>query len=70
MDYSSSQKRYDLKPQLLDIHVDRMIEAHKVAHTYLTNTELLRSGLLRFEKFMGAVGEIGVYWLAYNEAPS
>jgi len=53
-------KRYDLQPELLDIHVPRMIEAHRVAGSYMTPSELLNSGMIRIENFLGkaVAGEI------------
>lgn len=50
---SAKNKRYDKHPQLLDIHVDRMIEAHRLVSTYMRDTELLKSGFIKLEGFLG-----------------
>ena len=51
-------KDYVQNPHLLDIHVERLVEAHRVVGSYMKDTELLRSGLLRFEDFVGDPGLI------------
>jgi hypothetical protein len=48
------EKNYDLYPQLLDFHVQRMVEAHRRVLTYMQDTELLHGGMLRFEGFLGS----------------
>lgn len=48
------EKRYDLYPKLLDLHVLRMIEANRLAPTYINDTELMHSGMIRYDKFLGA----------------
>lgn len=41
-------------PQLLDIHVVRMLAAHGCAGAYLKDSDLLRSGLVFFNGFLGS----------------
>lgn len=48
------KKRYDVYPELLDIHVERMKTAHRVVNTYMKESELLESGLLGAVNFVGA----------------
>ncbi len=48
------EKRYDLYPQLLDLHVERLTEASRLAPTYINDTELLHTGIIRHEKFLGS----------------
>ena len=53
------EKRYDLRPDLLEIHVPRLVEAHRVVGTYMTNTDLLHCGTVAFYNFLGPIaGEI------------
>jgi hypothetical protein len=48
------EKNYLLYPQLLDFHVQRMVEAHRRVLTYMRETDLIHSGMLRFEGFLGS----------------
>jgi hypothetical protein len=47
-------KDFTAYPELLDIHVDRLVKANSLVHTYMKDSELLRSGLIRFDKFLGS----------------
>lgn len=55
MDYIKygKEKRYDRFPELLNVHVQRMIDAHERAASYLSNV-MLDSGIAKFENFLGA----------------
>lgn len=48
-----NEKRYDKHPDLLDIHVPRMIEAHRIVETYMVKTPVLDSGVVLFDRFLG-----------------
>lgn len=56
MNFSQFGKNKDFLayPQLLDIHVARMIAAHNCSDLYMKESELLRSGLALFDGFLGA----------------
>jgi hypothetical protein len=47
------EKQYSLYPHLLEIHVPRLKEAFRISSTYINPSELMESGLLRFDKFFG-----------------
>lgn len=49
----SKSKNYAIYPELLDLHVLRLKEANRLVSTYMKDSELLRSGLMRFENFLG-----------------
>lgn len=55
MDFAKygKEKRYNLFPELLDRHVERMQAAHERANQYLKKTALLHMGLVRYENFLG-----------------
>lgn len=49
----SKSKNYVLYPHLLDYHILRLTEANRLVGTYMQDTELLRTGLIKFENFVG-----------------
>ncbi len=57
-DIKIKEKRYNLFPELLKIHVQRLEAANSVVTSYLKDTELLRSGLVRFEGFLGDANKV------------
>lgn len=51
--YYSKEKDYSKHPELLDLHVKRLIAANAVVGSYMEDSDLLRSGLMRFDRFLG-----------------
>lgn len=53
--FSSLSKRKDFRkyPELLDIHVERLLAANEVVGKYMKDSELLKSGFIKAEKFSG-----------------
>src|SRR4029078_149256 len=49
----SKSKNYAIYPELLDYHTLRLQEANRIVLTYMKDSELLRSGMMRFENFLG-----------------
>lgn len=55
MDFAKlgKEKRYNLFPELLDLHILRMLEAHRRIDTYMKDSSLLHSGMLMFNNLLG-----------------
>lgn len=54
----SKRKDFHKYPELLDIHVERLIAANGHVGTYMKDSELLKSGLIKAEKFSGLANEV------------
>lgn len=52
-DALAKEKRYNLFPELLDLHVERLIRADRAARSYLQKTPLLSFGLIKIEQLLG-----------------
>lgn len=48
------EKGYDKHPHLLDLHVARMVEAHRIALIYMRDTPILDYGMVYLENVLGA----------------
>ncbi len=59
-DFRSMSKRKDFRkyPELLDVHVQRMVAANENVGAYMKDSELLKSGLIKLEKFSGLANEV------------
>ncbi len=62
-------KNYALYPELLDLHVLRLREANRIVNTYMKDSELLRSGLMRFENFLGQPALVAAIAQQISESP-
>jgi hypothetical protein len=47
------EKKYNIYPQLLDVHVPRLKEAFRISRTYINDSELMKSGLVKVSDFFG-----------------
>jgi hypothetical protein len=58
--FASLSKRKDFRkyPELLDIHVERLLAANENVGAYMKDSELLKSGFIKAEKFAGCAQEV------------
>ena len=58
--FAGHSKRKDFRkyPELLDIHVERMLAANEAATLYMKDSDLLKVGYIKMDKFSGLENEV------------